>query len=125
MDYLHELTKIDMWFLHKMKNIINWHLILNESKDDTICPFMMLRAKQLGFSDKQIAKSMQTSEMAVRRRRCSMGIRPFIKQIDTVAAEWPASTNYLFLTYNGSGHDVAFEANVHTMVIGSGVRKNA
>lgn len=106
-----------------MKNIINWHLILSESKDETISHFKMTQAKQLGFSDKQIAKLMLTSEMVVRKRRCSMGIRPWIKQIDTVAAEWPASTNYLFLTYNGSGHDVEFEPLVHTMVIGSGVRK--
>ena len=81
----------------------------------------------MGFSDKQLASILETSEMEVRSKRQELGIRPWVKQIDTVAAEWPATTNYLYLTYNGSCHDVAFAADgnqgcsEHTMVIGSGV----
>lgn len=78
-------------------------------------------AKKAGFSDKQIAQVLESSEMIIRKRRQELGILPFVKQIDTVAAEWPASTNYLYLTYNGASSDIRFFANEHTMVIGSGL----
>jgi carbamoyl-phosphate synthase/aspartate carbamoyltransferase/dihydroorotase len=88
---------------------------------DTLTSEVLLRVKQFGFSDKQIAKLIHTSELVVRQKRHCMQIRPWVKQIDTVAAEYPAATNYLYLTYNGTSHDVEFEKNSHTMVIGSGV----
>ena len=66
---------------------------------DSLSKFILEKAKQFGFSDKQIAKLVQSSEMVVRRRRYDLGIHPWVKQIDTVAAEWPAATNYLYLTY--------------------------
>ena len=80
-------------------------------------------AKKAGFSDKQVASLLESSEMVVRSRRRELGITPWVKQIDTVAAEWPAATNYLYLTYSGSKHDLTFdnEENPFTMVIGSGV----
>ena len=81
----------------------------------------MLRSKRLGFSDKQIGGIMESSENKIWRRRMEFGVRPCAKRIDTVAAEWPASTNYLYLTYNGTSHDVDFAPREHTMVIGSGV----
>lgn len=108
-DDLHNLTKIDKWFLNKLKNIIEWHHILSGQNHETIEKSWLLRAKQFGFSDKQLGKLMATTEIAVRKRRQDLNIHPWVKQIDTVAAEWPAATNYLYLTYNGSDHDVNFQ----------------
>uniref|UniRef100_A0A8C9QSF9 Multifunctional protein CAD n=1 Tax=Scleropages formosus TaxID=113540 RepID=A0A8C9QSF9_SCLFO len=121
-DRLYELTKIDRWFLHKMKNIADHERLLESySQDDTVMPPEVLRmAKQLGFSDKQIALAIQSTELAVRKLRRDWKILPVVKQIDTVAAEWPAHTNYLYLTYNGTESDLSF-GEPHVMVIGSGV----
>ncbi|PKU33585.1 cad protein [Limosa lapponica baueri] len=119
---LYELTKIDRWFLHKMKNITD-HAVLLESyreEQSTMPPAVLQRAKQLGFSDKQVALAVLSTELAVRKMRRDLKILPVVKQIDTVAAEWPAQTNYLYLTYNGTEHDLAFR-EPHVMVIGSGV----
>ncbi|XP_050186854.1 CAD protein isoform X1 [Myiozetetes cayanensis] len=119
---LYELTKIDRWFLHKMKNIAD-HAVLLESyrgQQGTMPPTVLKRAKQLGFSDKQVALAVLSTELAVRKMRRDLKILPVVKQIDTVAAEWPAQTNYLYLTYNGSEHDLTFH-EPHVMVIGSGV----
>ncbi|NXF40404.1 PYR1 protein, partial [Nyctibius bracteatus] len=119
---LYELTKIDRWFLHKMKNITD-HAVLLESyreEQSTMPPAVLQRAKQLGFSDKQVALAVLSTELAVRKMRRDLRILPVVKQIDTVAAEWPAQTNYLYLTYNGTEHDLAFR-EPHVMVIGSGV----
>ncbi|XP_074717241.1 multifunctional protein CAD isoform X2 [Strix uralensis] len=119
---LYELTKIDRWFLHKMKNITD-HAVLLESyreEQSTMPPAVLERAKQLGFSDKQVALAVLSTELAVRKMRRDLKILPVVKQIDTVAAEWPAQTNYLYLTYNGAEHDLAFR-EPHVMVIGSGV----
>ncbi|XP_076645661.1 carbamoyl-phosphate synthetase 2, aspartate transcarbamylase, and dihydroorotase rudimentary [Halictus rubicundus] len=119
-DRLYELTKIDRWFLHKMKNIIDYYLVLENVDHTKLSHEVLLRAKQIGFSDKQIAAVVKSSELAVRIQRQESNIRPKVKQIDTVAAEWPATTNYLYLTYNGTTHDVEFHGG-YTMVIGSGV----
>ncbi len=81
---------------------------------------LLRNAKQIGFSDRQIAKALNSNELAVRRLRVEAGIVPFVKQIDTVAAEFPAFTNYLYTTYNASVHDVDFTDN-GVMVLGSGV----
>jgi carbamoyl-phosphate synthase large subunit len=80
----------------------------------------MVLAKQRGFSDRQIAQLTNTGEDAVRKHRKALGVTPFVKRIDTVAAEYPAHTNYLYTTYNASTHDVEFDEN-GTMVLGSGV----
>uniref|UniRef100_A0A669AWZ5 Multifunctional protein CAD n=1 Tax=Oreochromis niloticus TaxID=8128 RepID=A0A669AWZ5_ORENI len=119
---LYELTKIDRWFLHKMKNIADHELLLETYNQDesTMPPEVMLKAKQLGFSDKQIALAVQSTELAVRKLRHDWSILPVVKQIDTVAAEWPAYTNYLYLTYHGTEDDLSFN-DQHVMVIGSGV----
>ncbi|KAG5276977.1 hypothetical protein AALO_G00112050 [Alosa alosa] len=121
-DRLYELTKIDRWFLHKMKNITDHeHLLESYNQDEsTMPPEVMRKAKQLGFSDKQIAMAVQSTELAVRKLRRDWAILPVVKQIDTVAAEWPAHTNYLYLTYHGTESDLAFE-QPHVMVLGSGV----
>ncbi|NWZ30506.1 PYR1 protein, partial [Asarcornis scutulata] len=119
---LYELTKIDRWFLHKMKNITDHAVLLEAYREEqsTMPPAVLQRAKQLGFSDKQVALAVLSTELAVRKMRHDLKILPVVKQIDTVAAEWPAQTNYLYLTYNGTEHDLAFR-EPHVMVIGSGV----
>nr|XP_034178340.1 CAD protein [Osmia lignaria] len=119
-DRLYELTKIDRWFLHKMKNIIDYYVVLENTDHTKLSHDVLLGAKRIGFSDKQIAAAVKSSELAVRIQRQESNIRPMVKQIDTVAAEWPATTNYLYITYNGTTHDVDFPGG-YTMVIGSGV----
>jgi carbamoyl-phosphate synthase / aspartate carbamoyltransferase / dihydroorotase len=118
-DKLYDLTKIDKWFLEKMKNIIDITVELEKLNCD-IPETLLRRAKNYGFSDKQIAKYIKASELAVRKQRRGSNIVPFVKQIDTVAGEWPASTNYLYLTYNATEHDLEFNEQM-IMVIGSGV----
>ncbi|XP_076180376.1 carbamoyl-phosphate synthetase 2, aspartate transcarbamylase, and dihydroorotase rudimentary [Ptiloglossa arizonensis] len=119
-DRLYKLTKIDRWFLNKMKNIIDYYSVLENVDHTKLSHDVLLGAKQIGFSDKQIAAVVKSSELVIRLQRQESDIRPMVKQIDTVAAEWPATTNYLYLTYNSSTHDVKFPGE-YTMVIGSGV----
>ncbi|OJJ81646.1 carbamoyl-phosphate synthase (glutamine-hydrolyzing) CPA2 [Aspergillus glaucus CBS 516.65] len=118
---VHELTKIDKWFLYKLQNIVDCQ---NELKEIGslfgIQEEMMLRTKKLGFSDKQIALLVGSTEDEVRARRTGFGIRPWVKRIDTLAAEFPADTNYLYTTYNASSHDVSFDDH-GTLILGSGV----
>ncbi|XP_034240119.1 CAD protein [Thrips palmi] len=119
-DRLYELTKIDRFFLHKMKNLIEYQSVLESLGQGMLSRELLVQAKQLGFCDTQIASFVKSTEIAVRKLREEYKVFPFVKQIDTVAAEWPAVTNYLYLTYNGSTHDIAFSGGA-TMVIGSGV----
>jgi carbamoyl-phosphate synthase/aspartate carbamoyltransferase len=117
-----ELTKIDKWFLDRLKGLNDFAQSMKDLKAGgaSLQPGTLLQAKQLGFCDRQIAKFWGSTELAVRGMRLETGITPFVKQIDTVAAEFPAYTNYLYLTYNASEHDVPFEDN-GVMVLGSGV----
>lgn len=117
---IHKLTKIDHWFLHKLRNISNFQKQLDDLELKELSRDMLLKAKCLGFSDKQIAISTKSTEVMVRMKRDEMQVLPFVKRIDTVAAEWPAYTNYLYLTYNAIEHDVSF-SEPHVMVLGSGV----
>ncbi|KAF3046522.1 carbamoyl-phosphate synthase (glutamine-hydrolyzing) cpa2 [Didymella heteroderae] len=120
-DRLHELTKIDKWFLHKLQNIVDCTKELEEIGSlFGLKKEIILKAKKLGFSDKQIAKAVNSTEDEVRARRKSFGIRPWVKKIDTLAAEFPADTNYLYTTYNASSHDVSFDDH-GVLVLGSGV----
>lgn len=119
-DDLYELTKIDRWFLAKLKNIINFIACLENMTTKTVPNQLLKEAKQYGFSDTQIALYIKSTELAVRKQRTENGIIPFVKQIDTVAGEWPAQTNYLYLTYNAISNDVEFSEK-YVMVIGSGV----
>ncbi|MCK5474130.1 MAG: carbamoyl-phosphate synthase (glutamine-hydrolyzing) large subunit [Candidatus Aenigmarchaeota archaeon] len=114
-DKIHNLSKIDNWFLEKIKNIID---IEKEIKQDD--GFCIEKAKKHGFSDAQIANISGKTEDEIRLLRKSKGIVPFVKRIDTLAAEWPAKTNYLYLTYNGAVDDVDFERNNKVIVLGSG-----
>lgn len=118
---LHDLTKIDRWFLYKLDNIVQINKQLREIGDiKAVDRETILLAKQRGFSDRQIAQLTSSTEDVVRKHRKDLGITPFVKRIDTVAAEYPAHTNYLYTTYNATTHDVEFDDN-GTMVLGSGV----
>ena len=119
-DKIWEMTQIDKWFLRKLKNLSDFGKLMTDFSAATVSPNLILHAKQLGFSDRQLAKFWSSNELAVRRLRIEAGIVPFVKQIDTLAAEFPAFTNYLYLTYNGIEHDVAFDDH-GIMVLGSGV----
>ncbi|KAG7194895.1 carbamoyl-phosphate synthase (glutamine-hydrolyzing) cpa2 [Scheffersomyces spartinae] len=120
-DQVHELSKIDKWFLHKLMNIVNMYRELEDVGSlPGINSDLMRRAKKLGFSDKQIGLSVGAKELEVREVRKSFGITPFVKKIDTLAAEFPANTNYLYTTYNATSHDLDFN-DKGTLVLGSGV----
>nr|NVI70448.1 rudimentary [Cucujiformia] len=119
-DKLYNLTKIDRWFLKKMKNIVDWNTYLESIAHKDVNHDILLKSKQIGFSDKQIGQAVKSTEQAIRNLREDFDVKPFVKQIDTVAAEWPASTNYLYTTYNAEIHDVKFNEE-HVMVLGSGV----
>ncbi|ODQ45708.1 hypothetical protein PICMEDRAFT_16999 [Pichia membranifaciens NRRL Y-2026] len=120
-DKVHELSKIDKWFLNKLMNIVKMQKEMEGlGSIEKIDEDVMSRAKKLGFSDKQIALAVGSDELSVRSLRKSYGITPFVKRIDTLAAEFPASTNYLYTTYNATCHDVEFQ-DQGTMVLGSGV----
>ncbi|KAF3275753.1 hypothetical protein TWF970_006651 [Orbilia oligospora] len=115
-----EMTKIDKWFLNRLMGLIQAGNILKKFTPATIPTGLFRMAKQLGFCDRQLANFWGSNELAVRRARVDQGIMPWVKQIDTVAAEFPAFTNYLYLTYNANEHDVTFE-DQGIMVLGSGV----
>lgn len=104
-----EMTKIDKWFLNKLKGLSDFSKMMSTYNAATITIDLLRQAKQLGFCDRQLAKFWSSNELAVRRMRVEAGVVPVVKQIDTVAAEFPACTNYLFLTYNGSESDVKFD----------------
>ena len=119
-DQLHNLTKIDKWFLQKLENIVNTEKYLLKKK--TLAGMSkpdLLHAKQTGFSDRQIAQFFKSTEEKVREWRKKQGIVPFVKQIDTLAAEYPATTNYLYLTYHGIENDIKF-GEKGVVVLGSG-----
>ncbi len=127
---IHQLTKIDRWFLEKLHHIIVTDDDLKAySSVDEVPADLLRRAKEQGFSDFQIARAVMKDKMdisgchnlVVRARRKELGILPVVKQIDTLAAEYPAQTNYLYLTYNGSANDVAYTGDHRSVVVlGSG-----
>jgi len=121
---IYELSGIDPWFLYKIRNIVEMEkklkaLDLNDGK----APEIIKEAKRLGFSDRQIARCLNTDEMEIRRFRKRFGIIPVVKQIDTLAAEWPAQTNYLYVTYSGDEDDIKFDSGKKrkVIVLGAGV----
>ena len=119
-DDVWKLTQIDRWFLSRLKGLSDFGKLLSGYNSGTVPTPLIRQAKQLGFSDRQLAKFLSSNELAVRRMRVESGLIPIVKQIDTVAAEFPSVTNYLYLTYNASEHDVSFNDN-GIMVLGSGV----
>ena len=127
-DQIHALTKIDKWFLDKLENIVATHKALQDYDACEKIPLELLRtAKQQGFSDFQIARAVyrnmdvEDAQKIVRLFRKAHGIVPVVKQIDTLAAEFPAATNYLYLTYNGSYNDIKYEHDRKSVIVlGSG-----
>lgn len=129
-DKIHELTKIDKWFLYKLRNLYQTATELESLNHIKDIPQDLLKlAKQQGFSDFQIAKAVLKQDLGngheanlkVRALRNEYGIKPVVKQIDTLAAEYPAQTNYLYMTYNGTTHDIAYENDGKSVVVvGSG-----
>lgn len=129
-DQIHELTKIDKWFLQKLQNIIRTAIELHACKSINVLDNELLRkAKIQGFTDFQVARAIGLENemdiddaiLVIRNRRKSVGIVPFVKQIDTLAAEYPAQTNYLYLTYSGVAHDIRYENDKRSIVVlGSG-----
>lgn len=127
-DRIHELTMIDNWFLFKLKRIFDLKNELSAYNDIKDVPDeLLLEVKRSGFSDFQIARivdghgNMEEDLLKVRNERKSRGIVPFVKQIDTLAAEYPAKTNYLYLTYSGSEHDMKYLGDKKSVVVlGSG-----
>ncbi len=119
---IHSLSKIDKWFLYKIKNIVevSEDVVEEHNNSGTVGKELLLYSKKLGFSDKQLAILTKRSELAMRALRKSMNIGPYIKQIDTLAAEFPAKTNYLYLTYNGSRDDITGYGKDAVIVLGSG-----
>ena len=129
-DRLHELTKIDRWFLEKLQNICKTDAELKALPNlQAIDAELMRKAKIQGFSDFQIAKAVGLGEqmdmdfavLMARKYRLSLGIKPVVKQIDTLAAEFPAQTNYLYLTYSGTANDITYlNDRKSVVVLGSG-----
>ncbi|KAI9877999.1 MAG: carbamoyl-phosphate synthase (glutamine-hydrolyzing) cpa2 [Pleopsidium flavum] len=120
-DRVHDLTKIDKWFLFKLQNIVDVHHELEDVGSlFGLKKELVSKAKKMGFSDRQIAMCVGCTEDEVRARRKGFGIKPFVKKIDTLAAEFPADTNYLYTTYNATSHDVTFDDH-GTIILGSGV----
>lgn len=130
-DQIHELTKIDKWFLRKLKHIIDIDEALQKCKSINVLDKELLRtAKTYGFTDFQIARAvglereignMYKASLVVRNLRKTYGILPVVKQIDTLAAEYPAQTNYLYITYSGIAHDINFVNDKRSIIVlGSG-----
>lgn len=130
-EQIHALTKIDCWFLDKLQSIVRTSQRLGEVAAIDKLPYeLLLRAKRQGFSDFQIARFLLADKgvkagdkeaLAVRSQRKQLGITPVVKQIDTLAAEYPAETNYLYLTYSGTHSDINYEGDGRSVVVlGSG-----
>jgi carbamoyl-phosphate synthase large subunit len=119
---IHSLTGIDPWFIHKVSNVIETEQALRKmSLDDTDAAEHVRYAKRLGFSDVQIAVCVNSDEFTVREFRAKNRIKPVVKQIDTLAAEWPARTNYLYVTYGGDDDEIEFQIRKKVIVLGAGV----
>ena len=129
-DQIHDLTKIDKWFLQKLYNIYQTDCELHACTSVNVLSNELLKkAKIQGFTDFQIARAVGMEKemdivkasMTIRTRRKQAGILPVVKQIDTLAAEYPAQTNYLYVTYNGIAHDIKFEKDKRSVIVlGSG-----
>ena len=119
-DEIYNLSNVNPWFLYKIKNVVEIGKQLKKYKLQKIPTRLFREAKQKGFSDNQIALITGGKEFDVRKRRKKIGILPVVKQIDTLAAEYPAKTNYLYLTYNGCKDDLDFKEKNQVVVLGGG-----
>ncbi|RMH05958.1 MAG: carbamoyl-phosphate synthase (glutamine-hydrolyzing) large subunit [Nitrospirae bacterium] len=120
-DRIHQLSHIDKWFLYKIQHIVDIGRAVRDCGSLVKTPELLRQAKQAGFSDQQLAALSQLEEFQIRQARNRYKILPVVKQIDTLAAEYPARSNYLYLTYNGEEDDVYVDQGSNTvMVLGSG-----
>lgn len=129
-DKIYELTKIDRWFLYKLQNILDtWNELQEAGELSHVSHDLMKKAKVQGFTDFQISRAIGLEPQVgheegikmVREARKGMGIVPYVKQIDTLAAEYPAQTNYLYMTYSGQAHDITFNNDHQSIIVlGSG-----
>ncbi|MEJ2633692.1 MAG: carbamoyl-phosphate synthase (glutamine-hydrolyzing) large subunit [Calditrichia bacterium] len=117
---IHELSHIDPWFLYKIEQVVNIGNRLQVNENEEIAKDDLQLAKQAGFSDKQIANLTGKTQKQIRELRQIHNLHPVVKQIDTLGAEYPARTNYLYLTYNGSEDDLKFEEDKSVIILGSG-----
>lgn len=113
----HRLSQIDTWFLYHVQQIAE---LENALRHETCSDAFLRRAKQFGFSDRALGRLLNQSETAIRQRRIKANITPVVKQIDTLAGEFAAQTNYLYLTYHGCEHDITATAEQPVLVLGSG-----
>ena len=111
---IYELSTVDPWFIEKIQNIVNTE---DELKNSELNESLLWKAKKMGFADKQIARAKSKTPDEVRDLRKNLGVIPSVKQIDTLAAEWPAVTNYLYLTYGGHSNDVAIPKDQKGIVV--------
>jgi carbamoyl-phosphate synthase large subunit len=118
-DEIGRLSHIDPWFLARIERIVELAAVLRARREE-LEPDRLREVKQAGFSDRQIAQFTGRSEQQVRESRLAIGLRPWVKQIDTLAAEFPARTNYLYLTYHGSEHDIEMGVEKPVLVLGPG-----
>jgi carbamoyl-phosphate synthase large subunit len=119
-DQIQRLSHIDKWFLYKIVRVVEIEQRLCQFQPGKIPAEILLEAKQAGFSDQQIAIIKKQTEKEVRENRRKLGIRPFVRQIDTLGAEYPAQTNYLYLSYNSSEDDITVENKNSVIILGSG-----
>ncbi len=119
-DEIYELTHIDKWFLQKIRNVIDLEEELKAVGKSEIDDKLLLEAKKCGFSDEQISMTANRPEEDIRNQRKKANIVPSIKQIDTLGAEYPAQTNYLYLTYHGVEDDIEFPEYNSVLILGSG-----
>jgi len=120
-DSIHQFCHIDKWFLRKIQNIVSIEDRLAQCRGEMCPPDLLLSAKQAGFSDRQIGRLLDLNEFRVRKERESLQIVPCVKQIDTLAGEYPAQTNYLYMTYNGTSDDIKRTSNRNSVIVlGSG-----
>ena len=117
---IHHWTHINEWFLYKIQNVVEIEKQLIESRTKSISRELLESAKKHGFSDKQIALAIDKTEAEISQLRKQWNLRPFIRQIDTLAAEFPAQTNYLYLTYNAVKDDAAYPNPNTVIILGSG-----
>ncbi len=117
---IHRITHIDRWFLDKIAGVVEIEERLRSHTLDTLDRELLEEAKQHGFSDAQVAAAIGTDEASVLARRHAFSLHPWVKQIDTLAAEYPAATNYLYLTYNGAEDDVVYDQEGTVLILGPG-----
>jgi carbamoyl-phosphate synthase large subunit len=119
---IYERTGVDPWFIYKIRNLVEIERSLKQiDLYDADAPHLIRYAKEMGFADQQIAECLGTDELTIREYRAKNRINPVVKQIDTLAAEWPARTNYLYVTYGGEDDEIEFQLRKKVIVLGAGV----